>query len=204
MAEKLEIREGQRFSRLIVLYEESSERKPSGNLCRVFKVKCDCGKEISVRLENLRSGNTKSCGCLSKDIKTKHGLHGTRVYKCWDGMKQRVRIRENCGLYPPWEDFENFHKWAKFSGYTDDLILCRNGDKGDYEPDNCRWATAQENLEEAQAKFYTIVHPCGKVEEVFNLAKFARENKYKYSSLFRVLNGTRSSYKGIKITHKEA
>lgn len=53
---------GQRFGRLVVLEEKSRRGKSRTWLCR-----CDCGKETIVRQDNLKSENTKSCGCLQKD-----------------------------------------------------------------------------------------------------------------------------------------
>lgn len=54
---------GQRFGRLVVLHR--MPRRPDGRarwLCR-----CVCGRESVVDGKSLRSGNTKSCGCLSAD-----------------------------------------------------------------------------------------------------------------------------------------
>jgi len=49
---------GQRFGRLVVLEELPGSR---------IRCKCDCGNETVVLRPNLRSGNTKSCGCLKKE-----------------------------------------------------------------------------------------------------------------------------------------
>lgn len=49
---------GKRFGRLIVKSYDGN----SHYLCE-----CDCGTEVSVETNNLKSGNTKSCGCLQKD-----------------------------------------------------------------------------------------------------------------------------------------
>lgn len=51
---------GQKFGKLLVLkrVENAFNRKAR------FLCKCDCGNEKAVRSEDLRSGNTKSCGCL--------------------------------------------------------------------------------------------------------------------------------------------
>lgn len=40
--------------------------RPVGKYCRenVWRCLCDCGKEVDVRMTNLRTGNTKSCGCM--------------------------------------------------------------------------------------------------------------------------------------------
>lgn len=51
---------GQKFGRLIAL-------EPTDTIYRssyLWKCICDCGKEVLVSVENLRGGNTKSCGCL--------------------------------------------------------------------------------------------------------------------------------------------
>lgn len=59
MPEQLELKE-QKFGKLVVL--ERAGRK--------WKCRCDCGKEILVRTGDLRSGNTKSCGCTRKENAT--------------------------------------------------------------------------------------------------------------------------------------
>lgn len=199
---RLKITKGQRFSRLKVLHEGAPYIQPSGRAERVFKLVCDCGKEVSVRLGSLRAGSTRSCGCLRKEINKKHGESYTRLYRCWKGMKERAKNREDCSVYKPWLDFPTFKKWAKSSGYNDSLILCRNGDKGNYEPDNCRWATVQDNVEEAHAKAYTLTYPCGKVEEVFNLSKFSKERGYSSGGLSEAASGVKPFYKGIKVEYK--
>lgn len=57
---------GQRFGRLAV--EEFAERKPGRKARFFWKVRCDCGKQFDIDGHSLRSGNTQSCGCLSKDF----------------------------------------------------------------------------------------------------------------------------------------
>lgn len=53
---------GKQFGNLTVLYRDES--KPIGHQKPVYWIcKCICGKEISVLAENLRSGNSQSCGC---------------------------------------------------------------------------------------------------------------------------------------------
>jgi hypothetical protein len=52
---------GQRFGKLIVV--QRGEKKGSGAywLCQ-----CDCGNKVEVRTDNLRKGDTTSCGCKNK------------------------------------------------------------------------------------------------------------------------------------------
>ena len=57
---------GQRFGNLEVI--EFSQRSNSNKL--IYKCRCDCGNEIEVIGQNLKNGNTKSCGCYRKQINT--------------------------------------------------------------------------------------------------------------------------------------
>lgn len=54
---------GERFGRLIVI-------ENAGNVGRypAWRCRCDCGREIISTTPKLRSGNTRSCGCLRKEI----------------------------------------------------------------------------------------------------------------------------------------
>jgi hypothetical protein len=53
---------GERFNRLIVIKDVGRVKRNVLWLC-----KCDCGGEITVTGNRLRSGNTKSCGCYARD-----------------------------------------------------------------------------------------------------------------------------------------
>lgn len=58
---------GQRFGRLVAI--EVAPKPPTyKNRHTFWKCKCDCGKFTSVVLGALISGNTRSCGCLQKEI----------------------------------------------------------------------------------------------------------------------------------------
>ena len=43
---------------------------------RHFKFRCDCGREKIISAEAVISGNTKSCGCLSRETKAAKALPG--------------------------------------------------------------------------------------------------------------------------------
>ena len=58
---------GQRFSKLMVVSRADDYIKPNGNKIVQWRCVCDCGNEVVVRGEYLRSGDTKSCGCLTSE-----------------------------------------------------------------------------------------------------------------------------------------
>ena len=61
---------GMRFGRLTVL-NKTSRRGSSG--CVYWKCKCDCGNEIETTSTLLKSGQSKSCGCMAKEIQIESG-----------------------------------------------------------------------------------------------------------------------------------
>lgn len=84
-----------------------------------------------------------------------HGMCYTRLYSIWQHMKNRCNQPKahNYKYYggrgitvcEEWqESFEKFHDWAVTHGYSKELTIDRKDVNGNYEPDNCRWATKLE------------------------------------------------------------
>lgn len=90
---------------------------------------------------SLRSGNTRSCGCLYKKHKT-HGMTKTRIYKKWNRLKQRCTHHRysSCKgkLAKRWIKFENFYE-DMGSKYRERACLMRKNRKGIYCKTNCIW-----------------------------------------------------------------
>lgn len=147
-----------KFGRLTVL-EELAERKHG---TKVYKCQCDCGNIVDVRKDMLKSGNTKSCGCLQREkasttAKNKriHGKSKTRLYGIYHHIINRccnknVLNYSNYGgrgitICEEWlNDFMAFYNWSISNGYNDNLTIDRIDVNGNYEPSNCRWVTPKQ------------------------------------------------------------
>lgn len=86
----------------------------------------------------------------------KHGECSTRLYHCWNGIKQRCNNlnatqyqwygSKGIKICDEWQNsFAAFRGWALANGYKEDLTIDRIDNDGNYEPSNCQWITMSEN-----------------------------------------------------------
>lgn len=119
-----------------------------------YLVRCVCGTEKSVREYRLKSGNTKSCGCMKKYHPMKHGMHNTPIYAVWEAMVQRC-CNPKCKAYKNYggRGISICKEWREsFLNFYNDMgerpsskhTLERINVNGNYEPSNCKWATWKE------------------------------------------------------------
>jgi hypothetical protein len=146
---------GHVYGRLTVVMEVTTSKHSRST----WRCKCSCGAIVEVWGNALRTGNTKSCGCLSGNEKHGHAV-GSRsgirdlAYISWKHMRQRCFDPGSSRyLYYGGKGVTVCDRWSKFSEFLKDMgprptinhSLERKDPNGHYTPENCEWITKSEN-----------------------------------------------------------
>jgi hypothetical protein len=163
MAKSNPIMPGAKFGRWTALEQVETRKYPSGTNIHFRSCRCECGTVQWVAENKLRTGHSRSCGCLQAEVTTernlKHGYsfrsHGrtrTRIYRVWRNMISRC-------TNPNVPHYENYggrgitvcERWLKFENFLEDmgepphgLTIDRIDNNAGYSKENCAWRTPTE------------------------------------------------------------
>ncbi len=165
--------EGKRFGEWVVLKEINKR------ICKnvVWLCQCQCGIIKEVAGHNLKSGDSKSCGCHQyQDLSKKLTIHGhtlsgkmSRTYSTWQSVKSRC-LNPNHHKYKYYGGMgvKICERWMKFENFLKDmgekpkgLTIHRINPFGNYNPRNCKWADYFEQNGNRRSNWIEFV---GKIE----------------------------------------
>lgn len=144
---------------------------------KYYNCRCSCGTERPVQGPSLKAGTSASCGCtkgqkISK-ARTTHGSCSHPAYQSWTAMRRRCQDSTFTGyrnygargitVCDKWQTFEGF--WADMgASWALGLTIERNDVNGNYAPENCRWATYEEQASNRRVNVI-LDTPWGKITQ---------------------------------------
>lgn len=193
---------GLRFGRLTVTSRAASA---AGGRSQ-FTCVCDCGAIVVVGGRHLRSSDTRSCGCWRVEASTTHGMRGSPEWRTWISMKTRC-LNSHRSEYTRYggRGITICDRWLhSFESFFADMgerptpwhSIDRINNDGNYEPDNCRWATVQQ-----QAENRSNVQQLEFGGQVDTLKGWSRRSGIPYSTLRRRLTAGWPLWKALD--HRE-
>ncbi|HLI93235.1 MAG TPA: hypothetical protein VKU83_06485 [Puia sp.] len=150
-----------KFGRLTIL-EEAIPRGIRRE--RYVSAICECGKIGEYRLQNLKNGNTTSCGCFHRKA---DGIWDHKIYKVLSSMKGRCYNPKSVGykyygargivVCDEWlKDKKAFFRWAIANGWAEHLEIDRIDVDGNYEPLNCRFVLPKANMRNRRTTTFIV------------------------------------------------
>lgn len=178
-----EVLDGQKFGKLLVISFNGVVKEN-----RTWNCICECGNNTIVSSNKLKSGRTRSCGCGVTESRFSHGMSKSREFKTWTTIKGRCYNKTN-------KSYKDYgargiivcERWLKsFENFYEDMgpkpsrnhSIDRINNNGNYEPENCKWATKEEQNNNTRVNIYLTYN-----NRTLTLSQWAKELDLKYSAL---------------------
>lgn len=189
---------GKKFNRLTVLSYYGLNKHGQ----RLWNCSCECGNNTITKTADLKSGKTKSCGCALKGVNTRHGMCGTRLHsihrdmlaRCYNPNRKRYKYYGGRGIFvcEEWlgeNGLVNFAKWSFQNGYEEHLTLDRIDNDKEYSPQNCRWATREQQGNNTRRNIYITLDG-----ETHTLAEWCKIRQLNYPIIYQRIHKLKWSY----------
>lgn len=179
-----------------------------------------CNEHIERRVSHVNSSKTSLCkACLMSNKMKTHGKTNTRLFRIWQGMKDRCSNPNNpeykyygnkdIRVCDEWENnFEAFYQWSIANGYADDLVIDKDIKHGGlttakiYSPQTCMWITVLENTTEANKsrvkEVYQYDLESNFIAKYASQAEASRHTGISQGNIGQVLKGYRTKAGGYK------
>lgn len=179
---------GKKYGMLTVIERDGSMTGSAAWLCQ-----CECGNRKTIRGTSLRCGDTKSCGCMSfiwLSEMFKKQNRDTVEYKIYHGMKIRCYGKNNDrfkdyggrGIFicDRWLGADGFDTFFSDMGRrpTRHHSIDRINNDCDYSPENCRWATNEEQGNNTRRNVTLTIHG-----ETKTIGQWAKVSNIKYATI---------------------
>lgn len=128
----------------------------------LWKCRCQCGMTQLVKSWDLRTGHSKSCGCM-QNVTHGHSFVGKKTpeWLAYNDAKQRCSNPNN----PAYKDYGERGIRVEFASFEEfladigarpspDLSLDRINNDGHYEAGNVRWATRSQQIANSRHAHY--------------------------------------------------
>lgn len=180
---------GKKYQKLTVIARASPDFVPAKSQTNLvhYLCQCECGEQITVAGTKLHRGIRGSCGCARQLNNYRHGMSRSGgKYDAWRSMIQRCHSPANnkYRLYGA-RGISVCDRWrfgdGTLTGYEcffvdtgdrpEGMSLDRIDNDGNYEPDNCRWATATQQANNTRRKRSVTIH--GETKSLREWAEFS-------------------------------
>jgi len=185
---------GETFNRLFVIDEAETRIDNKGKRRTYWTCKCVCGNIKEIDTNALRRGVTKSCGCLTKDnsrvLNLSHNKYNTKEYTAYQKMKERC-LNKNSERYKNYggRGISICDRWLlSFENFYNDMgdkpsnihSLDRKDVNGNYDKENCRWATSEQQHNNKVNTLYITY-----LDETLSLSQMCRKYNLPYKTVWK-------------------